>query len=164
MTTTAFFITVAAAMAVYSTGPLAGYLSPTLGQSEMAKEIAREIVSAKENVMMWSTMPLAGALLASAMAFALNRRSEQLKLVFGRAIGAIVMGVVGPRIGTYAHPWIKELSLDPIVVCGAGFAFGLAGYALAAAVVDKFFKKAPAIAENAINDVAERARFGKGEG
>jgi hypothetical protein len=158
--TTAFLITLASVAAIAATGMLPQYLPPILGQTEAAKELAKEIVAAKENLVMWSTMPLAGALLASAMAFVLNRKTEQIRLVMGRAIGAGVVGVVVPRVGTYFHPWLKEMALDPIVLFGVGFAFGLCGYVLAAVFVDKMFKKAPEFAERAVEDLAERGRGG----
>ncbi len=104
---------------------------------------------------MWSLMPMVGALLASTMAFMFNRVSENRREVAGRVIGALVVGIVLPRALTYVHPIIKTVSLDPILLVGLGFAFGLLGYAGGAALVAKYFKEAPSIVDRQMDRLAE---------
>ena len=79
----------------------------------------------------WSLMPMLGAIVASGMAFLLNRIDEGPKVIAGRFIMALVTGVGLPRILTYIHPWLKDLSLDPILLVLGGFFCGLMGYAAA---------------------------------
>jgi hypothetical protein len=104
---------------------------------------------------MWSVLPIAGALLASTMAFLFNRVSESRNAVAGRVIGAVVVGVVVPRALTYFHPIIQTISLDPILLLGIGFAFGMLGYAGGAAIVAKYFKEAPGVVNRNIDRLAE---------
>lgn len=105
--------------------------------------------------MMWSVMPIVGAFLASTMAFLLNRVSENRRAVTGRVIGALVLGVSVPRLLTYVHPWVKDLSMDPILLILSGFASGLLGYAAAAHIVDRFFKDGPSIVDKGMEKITD---------
>lgn len=107
--------------------------------------------SANLSALSWSRMPIVGAMMASGMAFALNRTSENPKHVIGRAIGALVFGVGLPRLATYAHPWLKEMLLDDILLILGGFVCGLPGYALAGALVDKVFARSPEAASKLVD-------------
>jgi hypothetical protein len=95
-------------------------------------------------------------MIASGMAFALNRTAEKPKNVIGRAMGAMVAGVGIPRLLTYSHPWLKELLLDDVLLILGGFTCGLIGYAIAAPLVDKLFKKSPELANRMLDEGTRR--------
>lgn len=104
----------------------------------------------------WSRMPLVGAMIASGMAFALNRTSEKPKNVIGRAMGALMIGVGIPRLLTYVHPWLKEMFLDDVLLILGGFVCGLVGYAIAAPLVDKLFKVSPDAADRFVGSQMDK--------
>lgn len=108
------------------------------------------------NAAMWSLMPIVGALLASCMAFLLNRISENRRAVIGRVIGACVTGVGLPRIMTYIHPTLKTMSLDPVLLILCGFCCGLLGYAAAAHMVSRMFRVAPGFVDQGLKKAAEK--------
>ena len=105
----------------------------------------------------WSLMPMLGAIVASGMAFLLNRIDEGPKVIAGRFIMALVTGIGLPRILTYIHPWLKDLSLDPILLVLGGFFCGLMGYAAAKYTVDKFFKDAPGLVDDQMEKLRAKA-------
>lgn len=103
----------------------------------------------------WSIMPIVGALGASLMAVLLNRVTENRRAVIGRVIGATASGVGIPRILTKFHPWLEQVTLDPIILILMGFICGLFGYAAAVYVVDKFFSVAPSIVDREFEKFTE---------
>lgn len=121
------------------------FTSPTFAQTD-----GYEAVS----IAKWTTWPMVGALGASLMAFLLNRVSERRGAVAGRVICSMVFGVGIPRALIKIHPWIKEMSLDPLLLLISGFVFGLLGYAAAVYVVDKFFNVAPAFVDRGVEQLA----------
>lgn len=111
-------------------------------------QIAAKVTGQNEVIiedLKWATLPFVGAMLAGLMAFVF--RPDDWRKTFGRFIGAAVVGVAVPRIATYMHPWLKDFSLDPIILILGGFICGLVGYALAKWSVDWALQRAPTIAE-----------------
>ncbi len=100
---------------------------------------------------MWSTMPLVGALLASGISFLLGSSVEPRKKVFGRALSALGCGVAGPRLLVYKWPQLNEFLVDPIILIAIGGICGLVGYAASVAVINWFMIRAPRIAEDRLN-------------
>jgi hypothetical protein len=103
----------------------------------------------------WSLLPIVGALGAAFMAFLLNRVSENRPAVAGRVVGAMMAGVGLPRLLTFTHPWVKTLTMDPIILIMLGFICGLFGYAGARALVDRFFKLAPGVVNKQVDQLAD---------
>lgn len=83
----------------------------------------------------WAILTLAGAIMVSAMAWMLNDLQESKRHVFGRAIGAMLGGVIGSRIYWHFSEWARDYLQDPLLMVGAGAFFGFIGYMLAKAIV-----------------------------
>jgi hypothetical protein len=95
----------------------------------------------------WSILTLAGAIMVSAMAWMLNENAESRKVVFGRAIGAILIGVCGSRLFWHFSDWAQSKLQDPLLMVLAGAAFGFVGYMLAAALVGWWKRRADSIVD-----------------
>lgn len=93
----------------------------------------------------WAILTMAGSMMVSAMAWMLNEREESRKKVFGRAIGAMLVGVCGSRAFWHYSDWAKNSLQDPLLMLGAGAVFGFVGYMLAAALVKASSKRADSI-------------------
>ena len=106
------------------------------------------------NDMQWAAWPFVGAMLAVATTMILRKSDNRENA--GRALGAAVLGVAGPRIVTYFHPAIKELSGDFILLVFFGYLWGMVGFAIVKAVVDWGNRKLPSMAVDAIDDATRR--------
>lgn len=124
------------------------------GANEMLATAAHAGAVEQLSEIQWAIFPLGGALTAATMSF-LFKRGDWMETM-GRFIGAMVVGVFSPRLITYMHPAIKEWSLDPILIFGAGFGFGLAGYALAKFAVSWAASRGVKLAEMEADAFAHR--------
>ena len=98
-------------------------------------------------VMAWTLIPMIGATLAAGGAFCFNSQPEVRRIVIGRCLFAIVIGVLGPRILSMLHPWLKVAMIDPLILVGAGFVNGFVGYLMSWPFVRKAYERAPAVAD-----------------
>lgn len=98
-------------------------------------------------VMAWTLIPMIGATLAAGGAFCFNSQPEVRRIVIGRCLFAIVIGVLGPRILSMVHPWLKVAMIDPLILVGAGFIHGFVGYLMSWPFVRKAYERAPAVAD-----------------
>lgn len=98
-------------------------------------------------VMAWTLIPMIGATLAAGGAFCFNSQPEVRRIVIGRCLFAIVIGVLGPRILSMVHPWLKVAMIDPLILVGAGFINGFVGYLMSWPFVRKAYERAPAVAD-----------------
>lgn len=105
------------------------------------------------SAVMWSLLPLIGAILISGMSFLLGSVDEPRKRVIGRALGAILFGVSGPRFALYYRPDLADMIDDPIMMVAAGAVFGLIGYAVCATIINWVMIKAPSKLENRLNNL-----------
>jgi len=128
-------------------------LSAALAASGAAAVASHPTTEALTSAVLWSVLPLIGATLISEMSFLLGSVDEPRKRVYGRALGAILFGVAGPRLTIYYKPDIAELIDDPIILIAAGAAFGLVGYAVIATLINWVMIKAPSKLENRLNNL-----------
>ncbi len=115
-------------------------------QSAIAAFMLSYAPADRVELMEWTLLPIVGATLAAGGAFCMNTQQEVRKIVIGRCLFALVLGVVGPRFISLAQPWIKELMADPILKVGAGFLCGLVVYILSWWVVKGMYARAAPIA------------------
>lgn len=125
-------------------------------QSAIAAFLMAVIPSDQLELMSWTLLPLIGATLAAGGAFCLNTQQEVRKIVVGRCLFAIVVGVVGPRLFSMVHPSMRELMSDPLLKVGAGFIHGFIGYVMSWPVVRKSYERAPAAAAQMVKTVEQR--------
>jgi len=128
-------------------------LSAAIASSGAAAVASHPTTEALTSAVLWSVLPLIGATLISEMSFLLGSVDEPRKRVYGRALGAILFGVAGPRLTIYYRPDIAELIDDPIILIAAGAAFGLVGYAVIATLINWVMIKAPSKLENRLNNL-----------
>jgi len=128
-------------------------LSAAIASSGAAAVASHPTTEALTSAVLWSVLPLIGAILISEMSFLLGSVDEPRKRVYGRALGAILFGVAGPRLTIYYRPDIAELIDDPIILIAAGAAFGLVGYAVIATLINWVMIKAPSKLENRLNNL-----------
>lgn len=128
-------------------------LSAAIASSSAAAVASHPTTEALTSAVLWSVLPLIGAILISGMSFLLGSVDEPRKRVYGRALGAILFGVAGPRLTIYYKPNIAELIDDPIILIAAGAAFGLVGYAIIATLINWVMIKAPSKLENRLNNL-----------
>lgn len=128
-------------------------LSAAIATSGAAAVASHPTTEALTSAVLWSVLPLIGATLISEMSFLLGSVDEPRKRVYGRALGAILFGVAGPRLTIYYKPDIAELIDDPIILIAAGAAFGLVGYAVIATLINWVMIKAPSKLENRLNNL-----------
>ncbi len=107
-------------------------------------------------LMSWTLLPFVGATLAAGGAFCLNTQQEVRKIVVGRCLFAIVVGVIGPRLMSMIHPSMLTLMADPLLKVGAGFVHGFIGYVMSWPVVRKSYERAPAAAAKVVKTVEDR--------
>lgn len=129
------------------------FLSAAIASSGAAAVASHPTTEALTSAVLWSVLPLIGAILISEMSFLLGSVDEPRKRVYGRALGAILFGVAGPRLTIYYKPDIAELIDDPILLIAAGAAFGLVGYAVIATLINWVMIKAPSKLENRLNNL-----------
>jgi len=129
------------------------FLAAAIATSGAAVAIAHPSGDILTAAVLWSLLPLIGAILISNISFLLGSVDEPRKKVFGRALGAILFGVAGPRLTLYYKPELAELIDDPILLIASGAAFGLIGYAVIATVINWAMIKAPSKLENKLNNL-----------
>jgi len=128
-------------------------LAAAIATSGAAAAIAHPSGELLTSAVLWSLLPLIGAILISGMSFLLGSVDEPRKRVFGRALGAILFGVAGPRFSLYYKPDLANMIDDPILMIAAGAGFGLVGYAVIATVINWVMIKAPGKLENKLNNL-----------
>lgn len=128
-------------------------LAAAIATSGAAAAIAHPSGELLTSAVLWSLLPLIGAILISWMSFLLGSVDEPRKRVFGRALGAILFGVAGPRFLLYYKPDLANMVDDPILMIAAGAGFGLVGYAVIATVINWVMIKAPSKLENKLNNL-----------
>jgi hypothetical protein len=128
-------------------------LAAAIATSGAAVAITHPSGDTLTSAVLWSLLPLIGAILISGMSFLLGSVDEPRKRVFGRALGAILFGVAGPRFTLHYKPDIAVIIDDPILMIAAGAAFGLVGYAVIATVINWVMIKAPSKLENRLNNL-----------
>lgn len=107
-------------------------------------------------IIKWTGFTILGALLASGGAFCLNTKLEIRKIVIGRCIIATVLGVIAPRIAIYLNESIMNLLVDPLLITGAGFISGTAGYIISYPFAKKLYDKAPEIADKQLTRIENK--------
>lgn len=100
----------------------------------------------RTELILWTLLPMIGATLAASGAFCFNTASEVRKIVVGRCLFALVIGIIGPRILSMVHPWLRDIMIDPLLLVGAGFVHGFLGYLLSWPFVRRAYERAPAVA------------------
>lgn len=128
-------------------------LAAVIATSGAAAAIAHPSGELLTSAVLWSLLPLIGAILISWMSFLLGSVDEPRKRVFGRALGAILFGVAGPRFSLYYKPDLANMIDDPILMIAAGAGFGLVGYAVIATLINWVMIKAPSKLENRLNNL-----------
>lgn len=126
-------------------------LSAAIASSGAAAVASHPTTEALTSAVLWSVLPLIGAILISGMSFLLGSVDEPRKRVYGRALGAILFGVAGPRFTLYYKPDIASLIDDPILLIASGAIFGLLGYAVIATLINWVMIKAPSKLESRLN-------------
>lgn len=101
----------------------------------------------RAEVMYWTLLPMLGATIASGGAFCFNTQPEVRKIVVGRCLFALFIGVVGPRVMSMIHPWLREIMIDPLLLVGAGFLHGFIAYLMSWPFVRKAYDRAPNVAD-----------------
>lgn len=133
-------------------------------QSAVAAFMLAVIPADQLELMSWTLLPMIGATLAAGGAFCLNTQVEMRKVVIGRCLFAIVVGVVFPRLASMTHPWVTSLMADPILKVGAGFGFGLLGYVVSWFLVKRMYERAPVLAAQQVqaleNIMVQKIRAG----
>jgi hypothetical protein len=104
----------------------------------------------------WTLLPMIGATLAAGGAFCLNTQTEVRKVVIGRCLFALIVGVIGPRLLSMLHPAIAEILSDPLLKVGAGFAHGFLGYILSWPFAKGFYDRATPIADQLVKNAEDR--------
>ena len=125
-------------------------------QTTVAAFLATVLPAEQADLMVWTLLPLIGATLAAGGAFCLNTQQEVRKIVVGRCLFAIVVGVILPRLMSMVHPSIREIMTDPLLKVGAGFFWGFLGYVMSWPVVRKSYERAPAAAAQMVKNVEQR--------
>lgn len=115
--------------------------------------ILSQVAPESAEIMQWTLLPMIGATLAATGAFCFNTQLEVRKIVVGRCLFAIVVGILGPRLMSMSHPWLKSLLVDPLILVGAGFIHGFAAYLMSWPFVRKAYERAPAIADKQMEAV-----------
>lgn len=111
-----------------------------------------------DSALMWSLMPISGALIASGLAYAFNPVTENRKIILGRLILALLAGVGFPRFTLYWHPEIREWNIfqDPIMVVMFGSCSGLIGYISAPSFMKKMFNIVPGMVDEAVDSQVKK--------
>jgi len=107
-------------------------------------------------LMTWTLLPMIGATLASGGAFCFNTQPEVRRIVVGRCLFALVVGVLGPRVLSMVHPWLRDMMIDPLLLVGAGFFHGFVGYLMSWPFVRRAYERAPAVAEKQMAAIEKR--------
>ncbi len=82
----------------------------------------------------WALLTSLGALSAGVICFLLNTRIETRKVIIGRCLVAVVVGVVASRLTAMVHPIVLETLADPTLRFGLGAAWGFLGWVFFAPV------------------------------
>lgn len=104
----------------------------------------------------WTLLPLIGATLAAGGAFCLNTQVEVRKVVVGRCLFALIVGIIGPRLLSMLHPTLTDILSDPLLKVGAGFAHGFLGYILSWPFTKGFYEHAAPIADQLVKNAEDR--------
>lgn len=115
--------------------------------------ILSQVAPESAEIMQWTLLPMIGATLAAGGAFCFNTQPEVRKIVVGRCLFALVIGILGPRLMSMSHPWLKGLLVDPLILVGAGFIHGFAAYLMSWPFVRRAYERAPAIADKQMQAV-----------
>lgn len=115
--------------------------------------ILSQVAPESSEIMQWTLLPMIGATLAATGAFCFNTQLEVRKIVVGRCLFALVVGILGPRLMSMFHPWLKSLLVDPLILVGAGFIHGFAAYLMSWPFVRKAYERAPVIADKQMQAV-----------
>lgn len=124
-----------------------------IASSGAAAVVSHPTAESLTAAVLWSVLPLIGAILISGMSFLLGSVNEPRKRVFGRALGAVLVGVAGPRFALYYKPALSDVIEDPILLIAAGALCGLIGYAVSAMVINWVMVKAPGRLESKLNEL-----------
>lgn len=128
-------------------------LAGTVATTGAAVAIAHPTTEQYTSTILWSIMPIAGALVSSGMAYALSSKDEPRRRIVGRSLGALLSGICGPRILIWWKPDLAELVQDPILLLACGSTFGLLGYALSSMMIHLAMTKAPSKLEQRYNRI-----------
>lgn len=128
----------------------------TAVQGAVAAFMLAVLPASEAELASWTLLPLIGATLAAGGAFCLNTQQEVRKIVVGRCLFAVVVGVIVPRLFSMMHPWVAEVLGDTLLKVGAGFVFGFGGYVLSWPFVKKAYERAPAVAAQHINSLEKK--------
>lgn len=125
-------------------------------QTIVASLLLSQLPPESAELMMWTLLPMIGATLAAGGAFCFNTQPEVRKIVVGRCLFALVIGVLGPRLMSMSHPWLKSILVDPLILVGAGFVHGFAAYLMSWPFVRKAYERAPAMADRQMQAIERR--------
>lgn len=119
-------------------------------QSTVAAFLLLYVPASRVELMEWTLLPMIGATIAAGGAFCLNTQQEVRRIVIGRCLLALMIGVVGPRLMSMVHPWVSEILSDPLLKVGAGFACGGTGYIISQPLFKRAYDRAAPIAEQLV--------------
>lgn len=92
-------------------------------------------------------IPFIGSLLVSAAGFLLNPKAEDPRVVFGRALIALFVGVVCTQAAAAIWPSIEALLAKPLALMAFGGVASGVGYVISRPLFEYFYKQAPALSE-----------------
>jgi len=96
-----------------------------------------------EAVGIWTVYTMAGSVLAAGLSTLLKNKPDKGRLLAGRSLGSIVVGVVGSRTATVWYPQIWSWCYDPLLLVALSLALGLIGYAVSYPAINLLDRLAP---------------------
>lgn len=120
-------------------------------------------------VLEWTLLPGLGAMTVAVGAFCFNTQPEIRRVVLGRSVFTLFIGIVGARLLSMTHPWIQDLLADPFLKIGMGGLLGFSAWMISKPFCARAYERAPfaariaadaieaRVAEKVANKVAEKA-------
>lgn len=96
---------------------------------------------------LWIVYTVAGAALASGLAFFLRTQRDSARVLIGRSLGSLCVGTLGSRVSALFHPPILTWTEDPIILVAFGLVFGLVGYLISLPLVNLLDSASPNMAK-----------------
>jgi Na+/phosphate symporter len=101
-------------------------------------------------------LPFIGSLITSGGLIMLNPNPEERRIVVGRCIFALFVGVLVPQVIGMIHPSLAALSVKPVfLVLGGGLAAALA-YVLSKPFTRELYQRADGIAKRGADQLQDR--------
>jgi hypothetical protein len=102
-------------------------------------------------------LPLIGSMFASGAAILLNPEPETRRIVIGRSIIALVIGIAGPQLLGMAWDKFDATTIKPVILLLIGFVFAAVAYILSR----PFFAQAYARSSATAAELLRRANIPK---